>query len=50
MTNAPLKRYQQLDYINIQRGKNIRIVIAPLFSKLKGRTVESALLRKWIKY
>jgi len=50
VTNAHLTRYQPGDNINITRGKKFRDVIAPLFTKSKGRGVESALLRNWKKY
>ena len=50
MNNAHLTQYQPDGSINITRGKKFREIIAPLFEKAKGRGVESALRRKWIKY
>jgi len=50
MTNLHLTRYQPDGKINITLGKIFRNVIAPLFTKPKGRSVESALRRKWTKY
>jgi len=49
MNNAHLTKYKPDGNINITRVKNLGI-IAPLFAKPKGRGVESALRRKWIKY
>jgi len=50
MANAHLTKYQPDGNINITRGKKFRDIIALLFAKPKGRGVESALRRKWIKY
>jgi len=50
MTNADLTKYQPDGNINITRGKKFRDIIAPLFAKPKGRSIESVLRRKWIKY
>ena len=50
ITNDHVNRYQPGDNINITRGKKFPDVIAPLFAKAKGRGVESALRRKWLKY
>ena len=49
-TNAHLTKYQPEGNINMKRGKKFRDIIEPLFAKPKGRGVESALRRKWIKY
>jgi len=50
MTNAHLTNYQPDGNINIKRVKKFRDIIAPLFAKPKGRGVEYALRRKWLKY
>jgi len=50
LTKGHLTRYQPGDNINVTRGKKFRDVIAPHFAKPKGRVVESALRRKWVKY
>jgi len=50
LINAHLTRYQPGDNVNITGGKKFGDVIAPLFAKLKGRRVESALRLKSVKY
>jgi len=50
ITKAHLTKYQPEDNINIKRGNKFRDVIALLFAKTKGRSVDIAFRRKWTKY
>ena len=50
LTNAHLTDYQPGSDIQITRGSKFQDVISQLFPQTRRRGIESALLRRWVKY